>query len=272
MLEPAAGEVLLPVPSITRAGDRCLQVRQRGGRFDLLEVGLDSGEVRELADLGPPPPEHRNDHLWWNHVHYCPFDEAWIGYCNNCVHNRIPDRVYALHAEHAPAGRLVLDHRLGTPSPRLYTGHERWAFHDAAAAVVAYSNSPDAERAGLWMVYPDARPPRQVLRHTRACHCDISRDGRWAVVDTFGPHDLPPESSWSFEDRTSDILLVDLEAGSFDVLARTRFGPLPPAGGSRVPAHPYHPHPAFGPGGEWVVFNDYDDAAGRGVVRACRVV
>ncbi|HLL87918.1 MAG TPA: hypothetical protein VK324_01310 [Tepidisphaeraceae bacterium] len=185
------------------------------------------------------------EHDWHaNHFHFCPHDEAWVGYCHEGA-TEVPDRLWAWHATHAPRGRCLFDQRANAadPSRPLYVGHERFGFARTSTYVVAYGVSPGGPR-GLWEVFPDpGRPPRLVSGGDGDWHCDVSRDGRLAVVDTAGPHDLP------------GVGPVDGSAGSDIILIDTATGARRHLGRAKVLSHPYHPHPVFTPDGSAVLFN-----------------
>ncbi|MFF0341293.1 oligogalacturonate lyase family protein [Kribbella sp. NPDC004875] len=223
-----AGRALQGLVSISPAGDRVLVSQEAPGEYTLLEVDVGTGRIRELQTRE-----------WWaNHAHYCPADPAWIGYSHEGPTKSVPDRVWARHAVELPEGQCVLRQPEG-----VCFGHERWAHHAVGAVVVAYGVSPNGPR-GLYWASPDDPAGRLLSRGDRYWHCDISRDGRRAVVDTSGPADRPGKG-WENADGISDILLVDLTDGSTLPLARTR-----------ATRHPAHPHPIFTPDGSAVLFND----------------
>ncbi|MGW7680873.1 oligogalacturonate lyase family protein [Kribbella sp. NPDC054772] len=223
------GCTLQALVSINAAGDRALISEEWPGSFRLLEVDLATGAVEEL-----------HDRTWWaNHAHYCPADEGWIGFSHEGTADSVPDRVWARHGTELPAGGCVL-----TQPEDLFFGHERWAHHAVGAVVVAYGISP-GERRGLYWTSPDEPAGRLLSRGDRFWHCDISRDGTLAVVDTTGPADQPG-TGWD-GGNTSDVLLVDLRDGRTTPLARTL-----------ATRHPAHPHPIFAPDGSAVLFNNLD--------------
>jgi Tol biopolymer transport system component len=127
-------------------------------------------------------------------------------------------------------------------------GHERWKFHEPGAVVVGYGASRGEPR-GIYEVSTSSRS-RLVSEGDRDLHVNISRDGRWIVVDTSGPHDQPGKG-WEDVNGVSDILLIDAASGARRWLARTRLGAR----------HPYHPHPCFSPDGRHIYFNE---ASGEG--------
>ncbi len=104
----------------------------------------------------------------------------------------------------------------------LHFGHERWAHHAVGAVVVAYGVSP-AEPRGLYWTSPDDPSGRLLSRGDRYWHCDVSRDGTLAVVDTTGPADRPGKG-WDGADSIADVLLVDLfnDLGEDGTLSITR--------------------------------------------------
>ncbi len=235
------------IPSIRADGKRLLvrETRADGspcGLTRVRELDLDSGRITDLFA-----------HDWHcNHMHYCPADETWIGYSHEGPTHTIPDRVWGWHHSQAPRGRCCFDQASDTPGVPLCVGHERWMFHVPGAIAVAYGVSPHGPR-GLWEVRIDGRPPRLVSAGERDWHVNIDPTGTRAVLDTTGSLDCAG-SGWDNTDDRSDILLVEMASGARSWLARTH------EAGRRFPQrmrHPFHAHPAFGPDGRTVVFNDY---------------
>jgi hypothetical protein len=115
-----------------------------------------------------------------NHLQHSPHDPAWFGFARD-QGNR--DRVWGYHPSAAPGGRLLWDQR--SPSGgELLVGHEVWCRHDLSVLVVAYPASPGSPR-GLYQVRPDGTS-RLVQSSDDYRHCNVRRDGRFAVVDTRG--------------------------------------------------------------------------------------
>lgn len=225
--------VLDRLVSITADGRWMIVVLHiEGMRHRALRIDLQTGEELVLAD-----------HPWFaNHFHFSPADPAWVGYAHEGATETIPDRVWAWHAQQAPRGRCLFDQMSDQPPKRLCIGHERWAFHNVSAVAVAYGVSPAGPR-GLYEVFPD-RPARLISAGQRDFHCDVSRDGRWAVVDTTGPHDAPGRG-WENAGGISDILIVDMVTGRREFLAR-----------SHQHLHPRHCHPVFSPDGSSIFYNE----------------
>lgn len=160
--------------------------------------------------------------------------------------------MWAWHAREAPRGRCVFDQKRRENGKFLYVGHERWCFHETAVLAVAYGFS-EIGPCGLYLLYPDGRPPRLVSRSDHDLHCNISRDGRFPVVDTTGRHDAPGRGWESPDNKTSDIVLIERATGARRFLARSRLGQ----------AHPSHPHPTFSPDGQTIFFNEADGTGTR---------
>ncbi len=175
-----------------------------------------------------------------NHFHFSPFNAEWIGFCHEGPTETIPDRVWAWHAHKAPQGRRLFDNG----ARGLCVGHERWAFHNESVIAVAYGLSPSGPR-GLYQLFTDGTEAKLLSEGQRDWHVDISRDGRWAVVDTTGPFDAPGRG-WEGANGVSDIILIDVTTGVRTPLARTHYHA----------SHPCHPHPIFTPDGRWILFND----------------
>ncbi|MDR2675915.1 MAG: hypothetical protein LBC18_13875, partial [Opitutaceae bacterium] len=113
-----------------------------------------------------------------------------------------------------------------------YNGHEVALFHRLGALTIVFPNSP-GRPTGLYEINFDGTfrcaSPDTVRTDW---HCNPSRDGRWAVVDTQ-------------ETGVSHLYAVNLATGARRLLCRTSYT-----------AHPWHPHPHISPDGKWVVFND----------------
>lgn len=159
-----------------------------------------------------------------NHLQYSPNNPAWFGFARD-QGNR--DRVWGYHSSAAPTGELLWNQK--SPSGGdLLVGHEVWCRQDLSILVVAYRASPGSPR-GLYQVRPDGTS-RLVQPSDSYLHCNVRRDGRFAVVD--GPG--------------QGVVLIDMA------------GRLPPRqlADTRVDTHPRHPHPHFTPDGTKVIYND----------------
>jgi hypothetical protein len=230
------------IPNLHPSGERVLVHGRRADRStEALELDARTGAVLR-----------RWTYAWWaNHFHYVPADPSWIAYCHEGPTETVPDRVWVMHERHEPAGRSVFDQVSEKPGVFLCVGHERWAHHEVMGVVPAYGVSPAGPR-GLYAVYADGRPARLISPGDRDWHADISRDGKTALVDTTGPHDVAG-FGWEKANGVSDILLVEMASGKRRHLARTGYGPR----------HPWHPHPVFSPDGGMCWFNDFSGGAGR---------
>lgn len=172
-----------------------------------------------------------------NHWQHSPSNETWIGFSRD-QGNR--DRVWGYHPSAAPAGRLLWNQRSPTGG-ELLVGHEVWCRHDLSILAIAYRRSPGSPR-GLYQIWPDGRR-RVVHAANNYSHCNISRDGRRAVVDT----------------TTGGIVVIDMSGRAVArQLADT---------GMRN-SHPFHAHPHFTPDGRRIV---YTDTNGAGQVRVTMI-
>ncbi|MFJ1614697.1 oligogalacturonate lyase family protein [Streptomyces sp. NPDC088251] len=237
----APGHTLQNLCSLTGAGDRVVVMEHPEGRetaVTCLEISVSTGKTDEL--FGKP---------WFaNHPAHSPHDESWLTFAHEGPSQEIPDRIWARHPTRGPEGRCVFDQ--ATERGTLAVGHERWMFHDLGAVVCAYGESEAGPR-GLYTLYPDGRAARLVSEGDRDWHCDISRDGRLAVVDTTGPLDAPGRG-WQNAGQVSDVVLVDVATGARTPLARTE-----------ADRHPRHPHPVFTPDGTAVLYNHGDPSTGE---------
>lgn len=223
---------LISLASITPDGLKVVATLQFPDRYAALLVDAETGKNRILFEKP-----------WYaGHLHFSPYDKEWIGFCHEGPCEEVRDRVWGWHAVHAPEGRCLFDQRWDDPARRLCVGHERWSFHADTALVVAYGASPGEPR-GIYELSASGKLPRLVLQGNRHWHVSPSRSGRWAVIDTSGPHDLPGKG-WENANGVSDILLIDMAGGEPCWLAR-----------SRAASHPSHPHPVFSPDEKLILFN-----------------
>ncbi len=188
-----------------------------------------------------------------NHVQFSLADPDWIGLSHEGPADRVTDRLHAFHPLRAPYGDDLTDQRAlsADGSRALQLGHERWMFHRAGAIAVAYGEGPDPR--GLWE-FPVDRLPRLISAGPRDWHCNISRDGSRAVVDTTG-RATRPGRGWSRAGDESSIVVIDMATGERTVIGHTRFS-----------THPFHPHPAFTPDGTQIVHNHITADGRRGIV------
>lgn len=211
------------------------------------ELDVASGEKTAILDM-PFDADHQ---------HYCPHDEQWIAFAHDGDITRSLDAVWGLHraGPQKPGAPMRLWDERAPDGGSLLVGHARWAFHRTGALVVAYPSSQGHPR-GLYFVNAAARKAELVSSSDYDWHCNISRSGRWAVVDT-----KPPQNRKTEDDGRviSDIVLVNMATGRRHWVARSH----------AHEKHPYHPHPHFTPDGASVIYNDFEHD-GRG--KASRVV
>ena len=241
---PPEGASLGGLSSISADG-RCITARVENDDRNELWLIEREGRARPVLSV---------DRNWKiGHEHFCPADEDWIAFCH-AWGTHVADRMWVWHPEHAPDGRCVFDQKSDRENVLLAVGHERWCFHDVCSVVVAYGEG-EGEPRGLYMVYADDRPPRLISQADRDWHCNISRDGTLAVVDTTGAADAPGRG-WENADGLSDVVLVNVADGSRQHLYRTGLM------GSQQNwlQHPWHPHPHFTPETDRVIFHDCIDA------------
>lgn len=230
---PPAGTKIDPLPSVTSDGHQALFHFAHGGVHSAVIIDLAANTERWLPNFA-----------WHaNHFHFSPCDPEWIVFCHEGDCRTISDRLWAWHPRHAPIGRCLFDQHAAGPGRFLQMGHERACWHAPSLLVPAFGHSP-VSGAGLYEVFFDQRPPRFVGPSDRDWHCNVSRDGQWAVVDTTGPHDVPGKG-WEQAADISDIMLVHVESGRRDFLAR-----------SHQRMHPWHPHPSFSPDGRHILYGE----------------
>ncbi|EIP98975.1 hypothetical protein OpiT1DRAFT_03477 [Opitutaceae bacterium TAV1] len=169
-----------------------------------------------------------------NHAHYHPFDPGWISLCNEVGNDPIRpmDRIWAWHATLAPQGKRVFDPVDAQGRP-IYITHERAMYHKLGVIADVISPSPGEPR-GLYEVGYDGT--RRVIAEGKGYqHCNISRDGRWAVADVVNQDDRV----------TMETVLINFKTGKKEILYA-----------GRATKHPWHAHPHISPDGKWVILND----------------
>jgi hypothetical protein len=219
--------------SINAAGENVLYAVEKSDNdpahiraADLFELDRATGTSTRLAAL-PFDADH---------PHFCPHNEAWIGFSHEGDISKSLDRIWGLNRDvNGGVPARMWDETLAHDGVG-YVGHERWAFHMTGAVAVVY---PPTTKQGTLISASDYD-----------WHCNINRAGSWAVVDTFRPPRRPTEA----DGRTiTDVVLVDVATGGRLVLAKSH----------RHPLHPWHPHPHFTPDGRYIIYNDYQrDRAG----------
>lgn len=114
--QPPAGARLQQSPSISVDGRRLTFTIENGDRDELWLIERGS-RARPVMSV---------DRSWnIGHVHFCPADENWIGFCHEGHAQDIRDRVWAWHPEHAPNGICVFDQKSNREGVLLAVGHER---------------------------------------------------------------------------------------------------------------------------------------------------
>ncbi|WP_269524531.1 oligogalacturonate lyase family protein [Coraliomargarita parva] len=246
---------LHPIPSLSKDGTQVVVCITLPGKSKVLRIDVAGGTGHCLFEKP-----------WWiTHAHFCHHDENWIGFCHEGPAEKVHDRVWGWHETLAPDGVLLFDQRIGDSGESIYLGHERWALSETAAYVVAYGRgiSPVGP-CGLYKLSLDAsgRARVELVRQSdRYWHCNVSRDGRWAVVDTTGPYDAPG-TGWENAGNVSDVLLIDLQDGSERLLARS----------ARSAQQTAHPHPTFAPDNATVFFNEASPCGAYSRVRAKKIL
>ncbi|GAT34397.1 oligogalacturonate lyase [Terrimicrobium sacchariphilum] len=235
-----AGKWWHTVSDISPKGDAIVSMRKRRKGAD---PGDDSIKCQMLRhDLTSGKTEVLMETDWWlNHVHFSPYDPSWICFSHEGDADKVADRIWAWNAQDAPKGKVLFT-QTGQDGKPLQVGHERAAFHSPSMVFIAYGTSEGSPR-GLYEVGFDGKS-RLVSQGDRDMHCNISRDGRWAVVDTSGPHDAPGKG-WENSNSVSDVMAVNMQTGKREMLYRTS-----------ILKHPWHPHPNISPDGRWIVLND----------------
>jgi hypothetical protein len=186
-----------------------------------------------------------------DHGHFSPFDPGWACFCDNAPNNL--DRMWVWNQKEAPTGRHLFRQQDSTGG-HLTVGHERAMFHKRALLTVAYTYvGTEKISPGLYEVGFDGKA-RLISASHRDFHCNISRDGTWAVVSLQGvydPSDVMPPGNWLDVLGTgygySDVMLVNMRTGARQFLYR----------GTNAKTHqPYEVQPTISPDGRWVLLKD----------------
>lgn len=216
---------------------RSRYVAPQNYRCDMVEIA--NGRIKNIAAPGWP----------MDHAHFSPYDPSWIAYCAN-RNGRDPQRMWVWNEERAPRGRNIFRQQQ-LSGKFFHIGHERAMFHKPAMLVVAYGTSSATPR-GLYEVDFNGNV-RLVSDSNRDLHCNISRDGRWAVVSLQGKYDpgnARPQSNWLTSGGNFgylDVMIVNMQTGKRIFLYR---------GTSSTAGQPYGVQPSISPDARWVVIKD----------------
>ncbi|MGO4682107.1 hypothetical protein [Hyphomicrobium sp. 2TAF46] len=206
-------------------------------RCDMVEIA--TGRIKNVAAPGWP----------MDHAHFSPYDPSWIAYCAN-RNGRDPQRMWVWNEERAPRGRNIFRQQQ-LSGKFFHIGHERAMFHKPAMLVVAYGTSSAMPR-GLYEVEFNGNV-RLISESNGDLHCNISRDGRWAVVSLQGKYDLMdtrPTPDWLNSEGKygfTDVAIVSMRTGARFFLYR---------GTNSAKGQPYEAQPTISPDGLWVLLKD----------------
>jgi len=184
-----------------------------------------------------------------DHAHFSPFDQSWISLCANRT-NRDPERMWVWHAESAPRGRQVFK-QTTLAGTFFHVGHERAMFHKPAILTIAYGTSSATPR-GLYAVGFDGTV-KLISESNRDLHCNISRDGTWAVVSLQGRYaqkELRPTPDWLNSEGKfgfTDVVAINMASGRRAFLHE---------GTNAATGQPYEVQPSISPDGKWVLLKD----------------
>lgn len=236
---------------IDATGTKVLVIRHTLGgpvRYRIDQIELASGRIEPVVEACHP----------LDHAHFSPFDPAWVCFADGTPHAQ--RRTWLWHAVHAPQGRQVFQQVL--PNGRHFDlGHERAMFNKPALLTIAFADSTAAPR-GLYEVGFDGQV--QVVSPSNSdSHCNVSRDGRWAVVSSLSPVADEPASvdfcrsapsDWtdsSIGYVESDVTAVCIATGYRQLLVR---GTNAVRDGQSV--QPFEAQPSISPDGRWVLVKD----------------
>jgi hypothetical protein len=198
------------------------------------------------------------NHWEVDHAHFSPYDQRWVCFADNRANNT--DRMWVWNQEQAPKGRHIFNQNM--PGGHYTVGHERAMFNKPALLTIAYTfdtdpGSPTPDRSGghpgLYEVGFDGSI-RLISASKRDFHCNISRDGSWAVVSlrgTYDPSDSKPSGDWLKTLGTgygySDVMVVNMRTGARQFFYR---------GTNATDGQPYEVQPSISPDGRWVLLKD----------------
>lgn len=183
-----------------------------------------------------------------NHVQHSTRVPGWIMFAHEG--GPVLDRMWAWNSALAPEGVPIFKQE-DSDGRALYVGHEVLMPNKLAAISVVFGGSPGRPHGLYEINLADEGGPSSeqlVSEGDRDWHCNISRDGDWAVVDTMGPSDMPgaPSPEWLKDGARSDVMVVNMRTGARRLLSRSSF----------MIKHPWHPHPHISPDNKWVIYND----------------
>lgn len=223
---------------------RTRNVAPRNYRTDLVEIA--TGRIKTIMQPG-----------WqMDHAHFSPFDPNWIAIAANRS-NRDPQRMWVWHGDHAPRGRNIF-RQTPLSGKFFHVGHERAMFHKPAMLTIAYGTSTATPR-GLYEVGFDGTA-KLISESNRDLHCNISRDGTWAVVSLQGRYthrDMRPTADWHNSEGAygiNDVMIVAMTSGKRRFLYRGTHAAL---------GQPYEVQPSISPDQKWVLLKD---AQGQDVI------
>lgn len=207
----------------------------------------------DIVDVASGRNETVAEREWlMDHAHFSPFDPEWLVFC--CAEPKRYSRLWLWHRREAPQTRRVFNQTLA--DGKVYDiGHERAMFNKRSMLVVAYGSNSNARPCGLFEVGFDGSV-KLVSESNRDFHCNISRDGRWAVVSLQGQHEFLRErisTTWLSEGPgwgTSDIMIVNMVRGTRQFLYRSS---------NAASGQPYEAQPTISPDGKWVLVKDARD-------------
>lgn len=185
-----------------------------------------------------------------NHACFFPTDNNWIMFVhsgNNLQEikdSQIEGRIWAWNEERLSDGKMLFTQK--DENRVLSTTHPIPMYHKRSILFVMDPESIGMP-PGLYEVNTEGEY-RCVSASDYDLHCNISRDGRLAVVDTRKIVNEPKIAQLKTSSRISDIVLVNMASGKRLFLYR-----------STMKNHPYHVHPHISPDGRWIVFTDYDE-------------
>ena len=184
-----------------------------------------------------------------DHAHFSPFDPQWIAFCS-IQRRREPERMWVWHEQQASRGRNVFN-QTTLAGKFFHVGHERAMFHKPAILTIAYGTSSATPR-GLYEVGFDGTV-KLISESNRDFHCNITRDGTWAVASLQGRYalkDRRPTPDWINSEGKfgfTDVGLVSMATGRRAFLHE---------GTNAATGQPYEVQPSISPDGKWVLPKD----------------
>jgi hypothetical protein len=237
---PPEGAAQLSHCAISSAGGRILAPVRYGDGSHCLCLDTVTGHGRELF--------HMSGEM--HHVHFCPADEQWVGYC--ALNNRGEIMgIYVWNPVDAPDGIRLFEPQRMQQSEQSIPGYIRWAHHD----ILLYAALCLEGVCGIWAFYTDGRPAELILQDNSIRAFDIDREGKYLALDR-----QIAEANQEAIPHQWDIALFNMQSGEITSIAHA----------SSRDSH-ISPETIFSPDGKELYYHDYEQGGEKEIVNLMRV-